>query len=196
MAISEAALCNLALARIGVSVAIESLAEQSEAANLCNALYPQARDAVLREPIDWGFATGWRTLAAVTNPSPDWTYAYRYPVDALRVRRLSTGDRTTTPPPFTRGRDAAGRLLLTDQGEAVAEITCRITDPTEFDTLFDSALAWRLAMEIAPALSRVKGMVETARGMYSYELGAAAAADGSEAARDTDPEAESIRVRE
>jgi hypothetical protein len=169
---------NLALQVIGCSQFVANVDTENsvEAKAIQLAFDDDARDYVLGD-FPWPFATAYATLALVngSTSSPanyDWTFAYRYPADCFHARRIVTsgGREETTPPPFRVGRDSQGRLIYTHQEDAQLEYTVRITDPTEFDSLFVCALQWRLAIRLAPALGRVKDIQTTATNMYAYEI--------------------------
>ena len=83
---NEIEICNIALARIGVAP-IESMDEASEAARACNQYYDFVRRNVLRK-YPWTFATRPVTLAQIDETPPDYKFAYRYPSDALALRKM------------------------------------------------------------------------------------------------------------
>jgi hypothetical protein len=64
--------------------------------------------------------------------------------------RLATG---TNRPPWRVMSDDDGRLLFTDQADAVVEYTVSITDVSRFTPDFVQALALKLAAYIAPSLT-------------------------------------------
>jgi hypothetical protein len=161
MATSDAQICNLALGHVGDSNGIASLTEASQAARACNLYYEQARDEVLQE-FPWPFATRTVALPLVTDYSAgtdyaEYDYAYRYPSDALAVRRIQNGSTrlvtATTRPAWRIQSDEDGNLLFMDQADAVVEYTVRITDPTRFPPDFTQALALKLSAYIAPSLT-------------------------------------------
>jgi hypothetical protein len=88
----------------------------------------------------------------------DWLYAYRWPSDCLRARRLvpeGTGRKwNRTPIPFRVNRDANQRLIDTNEQNAVLEYTTLDCDNLWADDLFLDAFTWRLAQALAPAHSR------------------------------------------
>lgn len=175
MATSVVQICNTALARIGVSMFIDSLNESSQEAQVCKLLYDQCRERVLRE-VHWSFARAFATLALISDNdgqpwASEWLYAYRYPSDATVIRRILTtmGPRQVIPEPFEVGQDSAGRIILTNMKDAAVEYTKRVEDPGQFDPSFSSALAWLLAAEISMPLSAVDGLRKQAMQMYQAE---------------------------
>lgn len=194
-------IANLALERNGASQFIADVdTENSVEAQTVKLVFDNARDYVLKAH-PWPFATSYAVLALVAGSSSskanyDWTYAYRYPSDCLDVRRIVTtgGRRETQPPPYRVGRDSQGRLIYTDQEQAQIEYTVRITDSSEFDAIFVSALAWYICA-ITPALSRIKGQTEVAMQMYSMDISKASAAALNEGQPVEPLEAEWVRSR-
>ena len=187
MADSVAAIFNLALSHVGSSKEVQLDTENSADANACRRFYEQARDEVI-EAFPWPFATVRATLGLVaTDPTPEWSYSYRYPSDCLSVRRLGTTLTSFRNPgpqqiiPYKIGRDSQGQLIYTDvgtanYGPAALEYVQRITDVTQFSSTFVAALALLLASYIAPrvtggdplhlgaqALNRYRGAILTAQ---------------------------------
>lgn len=204
MATTVVSICNLSLARVGHDRAIQALApdENSKAANLCAMFYEPMRDKVLRD-FAWPFAKKYAALNLVEeNPNTDWLYAYRWPSDCLRALRIvNAAGRTaglTAPIPYTIGHDAAGKLIYTDEPNAVLLHTARYTDPTWFDADFVSALAWRIAQELAAPMARgdFPAMRERAMKEYAAEISNAEANAANEVQADPNPDAEWIRARQ
>lgn len=196
MATSIVQICNTALARIGVATFIDSINEASQEAQVCKLLYEQCRDRVLRE-VQWPFARAYATVALVSGNegkpwTNEWQYAYRYPTDAVVVRRVLTplGPRQAIAEPFDVGQDASGRLIFTNMKDAAIEYTKRVEDPAQFDPSFSSALCWLLAAEISMPLSAVDGLRKQALQMYQAERGIAEriSFNESEPVRDIDTE--------
>lgn len=205
---SKVQICNMALGRIGISQPIASLDEASNEAIQCKAFYDYCVARALRE-FNWPFARKYAALALVDGSSTDpvnndWVFAYRYPVDCAAVRRIVTaaGRKETKPPPHSIGNDASGRLVYTNQESAIAEYTLLITDPTLYDPLCASSIAWLVGSEIAMPLAAGAGG-RTADGMrksclagYAYDLSIAAEMARNEEQEDEAPDAEFIRARD
>lgn len=193
---SEVEICNLGLAGLGISQGITALDEGSEEANQCDLVFVPCRDLVLRD-FDWPFARQYKTLGLVEEePNTEWTYSYRYPSTCLAVRKIVGATRTDTSRiPFVIGSDASGRLIYTDEPEAVARVTVRITDPEIFDPLFVMALASLIGARVGGPLSRDPKLVAQSQQAYLDFLASARATAENEAGQDAPPDAESIRAR-
>lgn len=167
---SDVGICNLALSRLGDAATVSSIdpPEGSTQADLCATFYPMARDSLL-EMHAWAFATRRVDLSLLTAETDAWVYAYAMPTNCLRV--LSIQDRDAAddygvsaglsslyvPQPFSVETLAAGTMaILTNQENAAARYTVRITDTSKFTPLFTDALAWLLASYLAGPV--IKGM--------------------------------------
>jgi hypothetical protein len=199
---SDTQIANLALLHMGVSERIANLTtEQSRAAESLRVAYNDDRDYCLRD-FPWPWATAYATLGLVSSAtvaySTDWFYAYRYPSQCLFIRRIVTdsGRLDTNPVQFRTGRDTQGRLILTDQQDAVVEYTVAVTDPQEFDALFVSMLSWKLAASCGPSLSRLSKIEERAMAMYEIEKFKAQSRALEEGQGPAPAEAEWIRARQ
>lgn len=178
-------ICNQALSHLGDSATVASIdpPEGSAQAEHCARFYPMALAALL-EMHPWSFSARRITLAAVTNPSTGWAYAYAEPSDALnlisvlapdatddyssRTQTTSSNDpnlRNTiggvyTPQDFATEVDSAGsNIILTNQADAVLRYTSYVTDTSKFSPLFVECLGWLLASKLAgPILKGESGM--------------------------------------
>lgn len=156
---SEVEICNLALARLGDEATVASInpPEGSAQAEHCQRFYPIARD-VLLEMHDWSFATSRARLALLSGVDTwEWSYAYAEPANCLRIIAVldETGSATDDTQPFDRESIGASTAILTNQADAVARFTVRVTDPVRFPPLFTDSLAWLLASMMAKTV--VKG---------------------------------------
>jgi hypothetical protein len=202
MPTTDVQISNMALGFIGVSQFIANLTtEKSHEADVCSLYYPQALESTLAD-FDWPDATKYATLGLVTDNSAlttpyDWIYAYRYPSDCIKVRRIVTslGRRDPNPPSFRIGVDDQGKLILTNDPFGVVEYTKSGNDPSLFSPLFTEAVAWRLAGFIAPSMTRIKGMLATCAQVYVAVLAKAKVAAANEGQQDIDPESDFIRAR-
>lgn len=177
---SKTAICNLALARIGIQQQIASIDESSAYARACKLFYDQSREAILRNR-PWPWALRYETLALVVeDPNPDWAYAYRYPDNYLKIYQLVQEGGTLTgidiydnlnlgytpnfsqAIPWQMGSDTQGQLIYTDLASAISYGTYDVTDTAQFSSEFSDALSWRIAAEIAPGLTKDAGVADRA----------------------------------
>jgi hypothetical protein len=200
----ERKVMGTALQRIGVTKDTDqkSGVDLAAQARLMRITFEGERDYVIRD-FDWPFLTRYAALEHVdgSQSSPangDWVYAYKYPDDALFVRRIVTpkGRRETHPPAF---RTASGPLIFEsgESGDDSAQLvfsnyrsanteppTLNVEysrrmayedesgeEPAEFDLydpIFSSMLAWRIAAMIAP--SRVDAKVVDKRVTLALQM--------------------------
>lgn len=197
-------LANEALSHLGVSVEIASLdADRSKEAKACRRFYAPTLDEVLRD-FPWGFANVIEPLALVEDFSAlesDWTYSYRYPADAVAIRRLfldGSGRMLTerTKTPYTIGRDASGLLIYADLTDAAVEYTFRETDTSRFPPDFRAAFTHLLAHKIGPRVAGDRvALVAAQYPLYDEAIRKARANALNEQRADREPESEFLRDR-
>lgn len=201
---SKTQIVNIAMARIGASKQLANVdTETSREAIMARTFFEDDVKFVLRD-FPWPWATAYTDLAVVsgsttTRTNRDWQYAYRYPSDCLYVRRLvvdGVGRNDPNPAPYAIGRDSQGRLIFTDEPTAQIEYTAVIEEVSEFDPMFVSMLAWKIASGLAPALSKIKGMAEGCIQLYEIEKTKAESRALNEAQQSRQLEAETIRARD
>ena len=201
MAASETEIANLALNHLGVSP-IASFDEDSTEAEAMKLTYPTIRDVVLRD-FRWPFATKFATLGLVERDpiGDEWSLSYRKPGDSLMLRRILSGARTDSRQsriPYKESTDSGGKLILTDQEDAIVEYTQKITDTLLFPPDFTLALSYRLAHEVGPRLAAgdAFGLARRAAQMYNLEMNKASAQAFNEEQPDQNVLSEFERVRE
>jgi len=181
MAASAVALCNLALVRLG-GATISALDEGSKESILCDLLFGPSRDATLRDH-PWNFATLRRTLADTGSPLAPWAYGYTYPSNCLFAREIVNPRGAAGRIPFeVAGDGKGGRVIYTDQPQAVLRYTATVTDLSACDPLFLEALSWKLAAELAMPLATNKTLMDMAEGQYRAVLSLARACNANEGA--------------
>jgi len=159
MAASKTIICNRALHFIGIGEEIASINERSPEAEACLLFYDDTLDELLRE-FPWPFARRRVSLALVSDEdtayNSEFYFAYRYPSDALYIRRIASGSIPDTSETLIRyqiSSDDSGLLLLTNEADVEIDYTARITDTQLFPVDFGMALSYRLAAYIAPRLA-------------------------------------------
>jgi hypothetical protein len=192
-------ICNLALDAIGFPQAIASIYEGTEAARVALREYAQARDELLRES-DWPFARQAVTLTLLKTapvggygltpwsnayPPLPWIYEYAYPSDCLDVRSVRPvpiiiPNYQVFPNIFVVASDTATgqKVLLTNLANATAVYTGQVTDMTQWEPLFVSALVDKLARKFAPALKAAGEALKLAVAEEGKSAAEAEAEDG------------------
>ena len=163
-------ICNLALSNIRAG-SINSLTEGSLQAQQCSLKYTILRDRCLRE-ISWQFNHKIRALSLVTTEVYNWAYAYSYPQDCLKIKRLIAsyeGIRSGQSGAITRcGDDMVNtlssrrvqvpyevfnfndnKIIATNEPDLYIDFSAKVTDPNLFSDDFILALSHLLASEIA-----------------------------------------------
>jgi fibronectin type 3 domain-containing protein len=156
--VSKVSICNIALVKLGAST-IDSLTEDSKAARALSTIFDRIRDAELARHF-WNFAKARRKLAEAISDEPNGPFSHRYalPTDWLTTIYVGNLPSSVNLADF-RGYDPGdwsheGPFILTNTAPpADLYYIRRITDPTRYHALFVEALACRLAMEVADALT-------------------------------------------
>lgn len=183
---SVVSICSRALQQLG-EPAIASLAEDSRAARECALAYAPVRDAVLRDH-PWNAALRRASLPALSEPPPwGFAFAFQLPSDCLRVVEVLG----------CRAWAIEGRQLLADvDPPAALRYVARLEDPTLFDDLLAEAIAARLAVELAEALTQSTSKRELALALYATALRRAKVVDGQEGVPADLPEDPWLEARE
>lgn len=187
---NQVELCNLALSRVGhgASKPLQSLSESGEAANACLRVFQPALDALMRE-YAWPFARRAVALSLSTETIEGWEYAYAYPDNCAYLAAVGPSGSDATRLPAKGQRYAFGLmaaasgeslLVASNLSEAMGWYTVKITNPDFGDALFQDALAWRVAGELALALKADPQMAQGAGQQYTLALSKALAAVGNE----------------
>lgn len=166
-------IANLALTIIG-EPAISSIDDENTAGRTCRRILPLLRDELLRLH-DWNFARKQAELAAsATEPTFRWSNAFPLPADYLCLRSTEDDD----DPAGTVEWEIQGRSILTDEAAPLyITYTRRITDPGQFDAAFTTALAARMAIDLALPLT--DSAQRTARAENAFNRAIAAARGSS-----------------
>ncbi len=196
---SDVDICNVALARIGMST-INALSEDNRAARLCQALYPGCVEELARAHA-WTFTKKTAALAVHgIAPTAGWSYRYALPSDLVRALKLTIDGRERGTPgelyTLEMLPDGSAKTLLTDASPAYLRYTYPNTNPLHFDPLFRSALSYRLALDLTVLLTDNAAQArETMRGELAIALGQARATDANETNEFEESEPASIAAR-
>lgn len=188
---SEVSICNRALIKVGCN-RITSLSDNSKEARLCNQIYDDVRDAVLRG-FDWSFATKRLTLSLLTETAVGWLYVYTYPPDCHKAREIYNANQSDN----TAGIEATPaityeialsstdnkRVILTDQEDAVLIYTAKVTDTNLFGADFEDALTFKLAAELAMPLRQSEQLMNLNLNAYREVISGAKVTSANESKR-------------
>lgn len=137
---------NMAL-DIVVEAPISTTTDNSPFARWMNRNFVPTVEAALRQNV-WNFATELHVLNKATiQPAFRWRYQYHLPPGWLRVLPLTRGgERGGLPIPYEVKRN----MLMTNAGSPLrVELVMNVQDPGEWDPLFATMIAARLAVGLA-----------------------------------------------
>lgn len=152
MALSNTDICNMALGKLGSSriVNLDDTAENTPEAIQCRLHFEQTRDALVRSHW-WRFASGRESLTE-NSSSPDFEFDNQFdlPDDFMRHKSVWDGvDHRNTRVTYA----IEGNLLLTNSDSIDLRYIKKVTDPTEFDSLFVEVLVLKLAIKLVAPLA-------------------------------------------
>ncbi len=161
MAVSDVAVCNLGLQKLGAA-RISALEDDSRNARACNACYEHIRDTELRRH-NWNFARRRATLAASSvAPEFDFDYAFPVPSDFLSLRPPAVNELDWR---IESHEDQTS--ILTNEGDSLEiSYTAKITDPTKFDDCFTEMVACRMADHMCEELTQSNTKADKAKKDY------------------------------
>ena len=174
MAASKVAIANIALTTYLGKGRINSLTENTTAAQQIEIHYDEVRKEVLSE-WTWSFITKRARLAVlVDNDRDEWAYRYQMPINLLRVRWVNTPEIAKTAiwerEVYDTPRDISGGYLYSDTEDATMEYTEDSDDPTIYPPKVTQAMAALLASRIAIALTETAAKMEGALREYARYL--------------------------
>lgn len=182
-------ICNYALRMLGAQ-SITAIDEGTKNADLCNELYPDTRDAVLRDH-PWNCAIVRQQLNQdSTGPIYQWQYSYTLPTDPYCLRVLGTSldhyyGRPEVPQLDEWGRALypyviEGRKLLSDSAVMSIQYISRVEDVNLFDPLLKNAVEKAMARELAFPITRSMEVVRAMDAMYQEAIIKAKGVDAQE----------------
>jgi len=183
MAYTKTEICNMALSHLGTK-SISTFGETSVIGQHCKNLFDAARDFVLRDH-DWGFAEYTVAAALLSGEShPGYAYAYSYPADCLKVRRIWQADDSAPPIDFkvVMKSDKKSKMIVTNEPEAYLVYTVRLDATSAYDISFVTALSWKLASDLSLPITKSQKRTEGLLQVYSAYILSATSADAEEEA--------------
>lgn len=199
MAVSDAQVCNIALAAMGERQFLDNLNENTAVGRICAVLYPQARDVCL-EAHPWRWTTKPATLTLTTETRPGWTYCYVLPADCQTALRLETGVRNlplsaATAFDISLNDAGDGQLLCCDVPQAVLRYSAPVLSPALWPAGFVEAVALDLASRLAAAIPEHAQKAQSLAQRAVYALQVAVSKDANSVERDPPPDSETITSR-
>lgn len=172
MSQGEIDICNQALGWLGANL-ITSFDDQSKEANLCQANYSYLRDAV-QECAEWSFCIKRVELAELSDSPLGYGVAYQIPDDCLRVVSASKNGQFTVQMEWV----LEDRKILTNNGSCYIRYISRIEDPVRFSPNFVTALAYRIAADLAIPLTKSRTLQQQMLSIYEKRVDEAMGMDG------------------
>lgn len=167
LSISEVSICNAALLKLGAEL-ISSLSQDTKTARLCLNAYGRLRNKVL-EDHPWRFATKTQELSAIVGtPEMDWTYQFQLPADFLRMQRAED---------WKQEFAILDGYLHANDNPIIIRYTCEETNTQKFSSGFAECLSWRIAAELAYALTNSSTIAELMYKGFEMDLKAARYSD-------------------
>lgn len=196
--ISQVAIANMALAHIGNKAIIANFEEKSAEAKQLKLWYDPSRLQTL-EAFDWSFARKRDALAEHSDDPPDeWAYRYVFPADCVTFRRIyNPVGEAADPVPYRMELSENGeeRTILTNLGEASGIYTFDQQTVSLFSWHFVDMLAYRIAHNIAFALTGKRRIKADMLTQFNVLLAAAPAQNANEEQRDLPRQAPWIEGR-
>ena len=147
---------NAALTKLGYPGRVNDLRDGSPDSTYIIPIYSEARDALLRSSTcDFAKKTTTLTTSGQTAPVP-WAQSYIYPTDCLQVRNVYLASAQLAdlndplPTTWSVGDDpTAGKVIFSNIATATIVYTARITNPSQWDSMFIDSLIDGLATALA-----------------------------------------------
>ena len=212
MAQSLTDIANLAILHCGISKPIANIdTEKSIEAQACRTVIVTARQNTLRAH-PWLFAKKFASPGLVAGPTPmatpEWTYAYQYPSDAIRmIRFVSTrlnNDTRQSRIPYTIAPTGNGLLIYTNwpgnfnNVPVTIEYTFDNTVIGQWTADFILALSYYVAYLITPVITRGDPyqLQQKLLALFDAAVKVAVGGDANEEQRPEEPQSEFVRARD
>ena len=176
---NETSICNMSLAKMGAKKIPDGQTVEDSAsleAIQCRLHYEQTRDSLLRS-YWWRFASARAELASTTDPDFEWDNAFTLPSDFLAMKSIF--ENRFSDENF-RSYALEGNLLLTNQDEIFIRYVKKVTDVTEFDSLFVEVLVLQLALKLTSLAGATPKIRESLKDDLKLLMPAVRALDGQE----------------
>lgn len=174
-------IANIGLRRIGANRLSNLTTDSSKEAVVVRDLFDEARRDVLGQH-NWNFAIKRASLTASdTDPTFGWDYTYPLPENFIRMISVHPIDSDTASVPYKlEFQTSDDRVLLTDSNQIYIRYVFDQQDMNLAPASFVDSLAWRLARDLAFAMSKSASTAELAGRAYERALSKAKFIDGYE----------------
>lgn len=163
-------ICNTALIELGAEP-ISSLSETSPQAVACNAVWDQARRAVLRVH-PWNFALKTEELAQLATNTRKYRYTYAYQLPSNNIRLLTVD--------ANQDYKLEANVIYTNSSTCKIKYVYDNISTASWDSLFVDLMSAKVQAKIAMAITRDRATAEYAQAVYQQRLMSAQAVDASE----------------
>lgn len=188
MAVTQLAIANWALTKLGDDRVTNVSSPTTEAEIVINAIWDYLRQDELRKRV-WHFSTIRKKEIDVDSTAPDYGFSYRYAVPTGFLRALQVGEDTVgVNLADVRGGDQAeyriegGFILCNTATHLNLRYTQDITDVTKWDPSFTNVFACRLAVELCERLTQNPEKRQLAQREYNQAVADAMRANAFECA--------------
>jgi hypothetical protein len=148
----------MALIKLGADP-ITSLAQDTKNARLCNAVFESLRNEVL-EGHEWSFATKTVELASIVGtPIMNWTYQFQLPADFLKMIRAED---------WKQEFETLDGYLHSNDDPMKIKYIWENTNSGTWHQSFCNSLSWRIAAELAYAITKSNTVANTM--MVGYDM--------------------------
>ena len=165
-AISDISICSSALIKLGQEP-IQSLSDDTKNARMCNNRFAYIRNSVL-ESYEWSFATKIADLALLSIPTPptlsinpNLPYLYAAPADLLKIIHGSD---------LYDDYELADGVIYGRYSPMSIKYTWHNTNSASYSYCGAECIAWRLAADLAYALTNSQPTAEAMAKGYEMEL--------------------------
>ncbi len=144
--LTETAICNMSLAKLGANKTLVNVeTDTSFEAQQCRVHYEPTRDALVRSHL-WRFARARSVLTQGVDPEDfEWDNQFALPDDFLRFRSI---DEETGITSRDNRHAIEGQRILTNFSSVSLLYIKKVTDVTAFDSLFVEVFVLQLALKL------------------------------------------------
>jgi len=143
-------ICNMSLDRVGAA-RITSFDNSNTAEGIACRLHFWHTVNYLLESFDWPFSRGRAILSQSTDdPAFEWDNQFLLPSDFLAMRHNYTESKSSFP---DERWEIEGNMLMTNDSEVSLKYTKKVTDTSQFSTLFIELLVLTMAFKMLPKIA-------------------------------------------